>query len=109
MENEQYRSFELLIRRQRFAEAAQILIQFSSIGSEAQIAAVLEAAYHATNQTLDFSQTKGAGRKSVENAIQRLRHAPHAHSEKHDRRNHNLSLKPINQKDGRHKKRKTHK
>lgn len=105
-ESENYRAFELLIRRQRFVEAAQVLLEYCSIGSEAQIAAVLQAAYHLTNQTLDFSQTKGPGSKSVENAIQRLRHPPKPVLEKHHRRNHNLSLKPKTEKDGRHKRRK---
>ena len=106
IESEHYRTFELLIRRQRFEEAARILIEYCSIGSEAQIVAVLQAAYLHTNQTLDFSQTKGTGSKSVENAIQRMRHPPHQHQEKHHRRNHNLSLKPKSEKDGRHKQKK---
>ncbi len=105
-ESEQHRSFELLIRRQRFVEAARILLEFCSIGSESQIAAVLEAAYLNANQTLDFSKVKGTGSKSVENAIQRLRHPPKLQPEKTHRRNHNLSLKPKNQKDGRHKRQK---
>lgn len=105
-ENQQYRAFELLVRRQRFVEAAQILAEYCYVCSEAQIAAVLQAAYLHSNHTLDFSQTKGAGSKSVENAIQRLRHPPKPKLEKHERRNQNLNLKPKNAKDGRHKRRK---
>lgn len=104
-ENEQYRVFEQLVRRQRFAEAAAILLEYCSIGSAEQIEAVLKAANEASSRWLDFSKIKGPGSKSVENAIQRLRHPPKHQKEKHERRNHNLGLKPKTDKDGRHKRR----
>lgn len=107
VENEQYRVFEQMTRQRRFAEAAKILLEYCPVCNEEQIVAVLTAAYVESLRGFDFSKIKGPGSKSVENAIQRMRHPHHHdHPDKKERRNHNLSLKPKNAKDGRHKRRK---
>ena len=106
-ERSKFDQFEMYVRAQRFAEAAAVLLEYCRVGSISQIEAVLATAFMYERGKLDFSKVSGPGRKSVENAIERLKTESQsaAHHDLDRRRQHNQSLKPKNAKDGRHRQR----
>lgn len=107
-ENQPRVDFENYIRVKNFQKAAEILVAFCHDVTLETITQILTAAY-VVGYGLKFDQVPTKlkpRRRRVENAVRRLNQLQEPDHDKAKRRKSNISLRPKNLKDGKHKQKK---